>query len=83
MFSGAIIAAGGHTAKTGTARIRRQQADLIAYGQLFIVNPDLPDRFKLGAPLNRPHRSTFYAETRQAIRLPSPEPAIQQADRVN
>lgn len=60
MFSGAIISAGGHTAETGTARIRRQQADLVAYGQLFIANPDLPARFRLGAPLNRPQRSTFY-----------------------
>lgn len=60
MFSGAIISAGGHSAETGTARIRRQQADLIAYGQLFIANPDLPARFRLGAPLNQPQRSTFY-----------------------
>jgi N-ethylmaleimide reductase len=60
MFSGAIISAGGHTAGTGTARIRRQQADLIAYGQLFIANPDLPARFRLAAPLNQPQRSTFY-----------------------
>jgi N-ethylmaleimide reductase len=60
MFSGALISAGGHTAETGTLRIQRQQADLIAYGQLFIANPDLPARFRLGAPLSQPQRSTFY-----------------------
>ncbi len=60
LFGGAIIAAGGHTASTGTARIRRDEADLIAYGQLFIANPDLPARFRRNAALARPLRATFY-----------------------
>ena len=55
-----IIAAGGHTAETGTARILHDQADLIAYGQPFIANPDLPARFRLNAPLTQPQRATFY-----------------------
>jgi len=60
LFPGAIIAAGGHTAETGAARIQHGQADLIAYGQLFIANPDLPTRFRLNAPLAQPQRATFY-----------------------
>ena len=60
LFPGAIIAAGGHTAATGAPRIRHDQADLIAYGQLFIANPDLPTRFQRGAPLAWPQRATFY-----------------------
>ena len=60
IFPGAIIAAGGHTAETGAARIQHGQADLIAYGQLFIANPDLPTRFRLNAPLAQPQRATFY-----------------------
>ena len=60
LFSGAVIAAGGHTAETGTARIGRNEADLIAYGQLFIANPDLPARFARNAPLAQPQRATFY-----------------------
>jgi N-ethylmaleimide reductase len=60
VFPGAIIAAGGHTAETGAARIQHGQADLIAYGQLFIANPDLPTRFRLNAPLAQPQRATFY-----------------------
>jgi N-ethylmaleimide reductase len=60
LFSGAIIAAGGHNAATGATRIQRGQADLIAYGQLFIANPDLPARFRRGAPLAQPQRATFY-----------------------
>jgi N-ethylmaleimide reductase len=60
LFPGAIIAAGGHTAATGAARIQHDQADLIAYGQPFIANPDLPSRFRRGAPLAWPQRATFY-----------------------
>jgi N-ethylmaleimide reductase len=60
LFPGAIISAGGHTADTGVTRIQHDQADLIAYGQLFIANPDLPARFRQGAPLAQPQRATFY-----------------------
>ena len=35
-------------------------ADAIAYGRMFIANPDLPARFKAGADLNAYDRSTFY-----------------------
>ena len=37
-----------------------QGADLVAFGKLFIANPDLPRRLREGAPLNTPDRSTFY-----------------------
>ncbi len=37
-----------------------QDADLVAFGRLFIANPDLPRRLREGAPLNTPDRSTFY-----------------------
>ena len=37
-----------------------QGADLVAFGRLFIANPDLPRRLREGAPLNTPDRSTFY-----------------------
>ena len=38
----------------------RGGADLVAFGRLFIANPDLPRRLRKGAPLNTPDRSTFY-----------------------
>ena len=37
-----------------------QEADAVAFGVLFIANPDLPRRFALNAPLNEPDPSTFY-----------------------
>ena len=38
-------------------------ADLVAFGKLFIANPDLPRRLREGAPLNTPDRTTFYGGT--------------------
>jgi 2,4-dienoyl-CoA reductase-like NADH-dependent reductase (Old Yellow Enzyme family) len=35
-------------------------ADLVAFGRHFTANPDLPKRIKLGLPLNRYDRATFY-----------------------
>jgi len=35
-------------------------ADAVAYGRLYIANPDLAERFKQGAPLNPYNRATFY-----------------------
>ena len=37
------------------------EADAVAFGKLFIANPDLPKRFQIDAPLNEPHPETFYA----------------------
>lgn len=60
IFNGTIISAGGHNRETGNAIVAAGEADLVAYGRLFIANPDLPERFALNAPLNTPDRSTFY-----------------------
>jgi len=35
-------------------------ADLVAFGKLYIANPDLVRRLREGAPLNTPDRATFY-----------------------
>jgi N-ethylmaleimide reductase len=40
--------------------IAANEADLIAFGKLFIANPDLVERLKRGAPLNAPDKATFY-----------------------
>jgi N-ethylmaleimide reductase len=38
----------------------RLQADLIAFGRLYIANPDLVERFRRGGSLNVPDRATFF-----------------------
>lgn len=35
-------------------------ADLVAFGKLFIANPDLVERLKKRGPFNEPDRNTFY-----------------------
>ena len=39
----------------------------MAYGRLFIANPDLPRRFALSAPLNEPVSDTFYDRNLRAL----------------
>jgi len=36
------------------------RADLVAFGVPFLANPDLPARYRSGAPLNTPDPATFY-----------------------
>jgi 2,4-dienoyl-CoA reductase-like NADH-dependent reductase (Old Yellow Enzyme family) len=40
--------------------LRAGEADAVAFGVLFIANPDLPRRFACGAALNVPDPGTFY-----------------------
>jgi N-ethylmaleimide reductase len=50
-FQGALILAGGYTPERAEADIKGGQADLIAFGRPFIINPDLGLRFKNNWPL--------------------------------
>lgn len=60
LFGGPVISAGGYVRDTAETAIAEGRADAIAFGRLFIANPDLPERLRLGAPLNRYHRPIFY-----------------------
>lgn len=59
-FRGTFIAAGGYDREEGNKAVMTGYTDLVAYGRLFLANPDLPKRFELNAPLNKYHRETFY-----------------------
>ena len=59
-FGGAFIANQGFTALEGEAELAAGNADAVAWGKLFIANPDLPRRFREGADLNVPVPETFY-----------------------
>ncbi|KAF8660817.1 hypothetical protein HU200_057404 [Digitaria exilis] len=61
-FKGTFIAAGGYDREEGNKVVAEGYTDLVAYGRLFLANPDLPRRFELGAPLNKYDRSTFYIQ---------------------
>ncbi|GLT47562.1 hypothetical protein SLA2020_229790 [Shorea laevis] len=59
-FKGTFIAAGGYNREEGNKAVAENYTDLVAFGRLFLANPDLPRRFALDAPLNRYNRATFY-----------------------
>lgn len=60
LYPGTLIVAGGYTLARANAVLKQGMADLVAFGQLFIANPDLPERFRRDAELNQPHPETFY-----------------------
>jgi len=61
-YKGVLITCGGYDKQRGNTVIADHQADAVAYGTLFISNPDLPERFKLNADLNEPDPNTFYTQ---------------------
>jgi 2,4-dienoyl-CoA reductase-like NADH-dependent reductase (Old Yellow Enzyme family) len=60
-FGGVFIANEKFTRETAEQVIAAGEADAVAFGQIFIANPDLPARFAASAPLNAPDPATFYA----------------------
>jgi N-ethylmaleimide reductase len=60
VFRGTLIANGGYDRGTAEFAIDSGAADLVSFGRPFIANPDLPERFAAGAPLNQPDPATFY-----------------------
>jgi N-ethylmaleimide reductase len=60
MWRGVLITAGGFTGDTAEAAIAAGHADAIAFGRIFISNPDLPRRLRHGFPLAPYNRATFY-----------------------
>jgi N-ethylmaleimide reductase len=60
LWSGVLIAGGGFTGETAEAAIADKHADAIAFGRIFISNPDLPRRLREGFPITPYNRATFY-----------------------
>ncbi|KAJ6877787.1 12-oxophytodienoate reductase 2-like [Populus alba x Populus x berolinensis] len=61
-FNNTFIVAGGYDREDGNKALEENRADLVAYGRLFLANPDLPRRFELDAPRNKYNRETFYTQ---------------------
>jgi len=61
-FGGVYLANEGFTREAAEAVIGAGEADAVAFGKLFLANPDLPRRFALGAPLNAWNSETFYSD---------------------
>jgi len=59
-FDGHYMANCGYDKARAQAAIAGGAADMVSFGQLFIANPDLVQRFKTDAGLNTPDQDTFY-----------------------
>lgn len=60
IWKGVLIAAGGFSGEAAEAAIAHGHADAVAFGRIFISNPDLPRRLRHGFPLTPYNRATFY-----------------------
>jgi len=59
-FSGNIIASGGLDKDKAENLLNQKKASLVAFGQAFLANPDLLDKFKNNLPLNHPDYETYF-----------------------
>jgi 2,4-dienoyl-CoA reductase-like NADH-dependent reductase (Old Yellow Enzyme family) len=80
-FGGVYIANEKFTYESAEQTIESGDADAVAFGKLFIANPDLPQRFALQAPLNEPKVPEFYSGGAQGYTdYPRLAPAAQSPD---
>lgn len=61
-YKGVLITNGGYDKARGEQTIANNIADAVAYGAIYISNPDLVERFKIDAPLNKIDPSVFYTQ---------------------
>ena len=59
-FKGTLISAGGYVREEALKAVESGTVDAVAFGRLFISNPDLPKRLELGSELNSYDRQSFY-----------------------
>jgi N-ethylmaleimide reductase len=59
-FPGAWMVNNGIDRRMALDAVASGRADLVAFGRLFIANPDLVRRLREDAPLNTPDKATFY-----------------------
>ncbi len=60
LWRGVYMTNHGYDRAAAMAAIANGEADLVAFGTLFIANPDLVERLRRNAPLNTPDPATFY-----------------------
>ncbi len=61
-YSGKMIVCGGYDASSGAEAIEEGTANVVAYGKLFIANPDLVERMRKDGPFNELDEATFYTQ---------------------
>jgi N-ethylmaleimide reductase len=61
MYKGTLMINGGFDQEKGNKVIEEGNADLVAFGKLFISNPDLVERFEQDVPVDKWDAETFYS----------------------
>jgi N-ethylmaleimide reductase len=59
-YRGVLVGNMGYSAEEAGNAIAEGKLDAVAFGVPFLANPDLPERFRIGAPLNAADPATFY-----------------------
>jgi N-ethylmaleimide reductase len=59
-FRGPLMLNGAFDPERAAQAISSGDADLVAFGRLYLANPDLPARIRHGGPYNEPDPATFY-----------------------
>lgn len=62
LFDGPFMVVGGFTRQSAAEMIANGGADMVGFGQAFIANPDLPDRFRRGLDISRPSVASWYTQ---------------------
>lgn len=60
LWQGIYMTNHGYDRTSAMAAVEQGEADLVAFGTLFLANPDLVERLRRDAPLNSPDPTTFY-----------------------
>ncbi|MDX1669896.1 MAG: alkene reductase, partial [Limnobacter sp.] len=63
IYNGTVMVCSDYNFERAKVALDEKLADFVVFGRLFIANPDLPERFELGAPLNEPDVQSFYGGT--------------------
>ncbi len=62
LFDGPYMAVAGFTRRSAAQMIASGGADMVAFGQAYLANPDLDVRFRLGQGLNPPKLDSYYMQ---------------------
>lgn len=78
-FTGAYIANNDYSRELAIETLQQNRADLIAFGKLFIANPDLVERLRKNAPLNVPKKESFYGGASEGY---TDYPTLEEAEKI-
>jgi N-ethylmaleimide reductase len=62
LFDGPIVGVGGFARTDAAQALATKSFDLTAFGQAYLANPDLAERYRNGWTVNRPERRSYYTQ---------------------